>query len=248
MMRLKDKIALVTGAAHGIGAATARMLAREGASVLVTDISESDISMVVDAISTAGGRATGHRLDVTSSEGWTAALTRCVETFGGLTTLVNNAGAYHPGGLEAEDLGGWNKLIAVNQTSQFIGMKTCLPELLKGGNSTITNLSSLFGLVGSPNAISYHASKAAVRHMTKAAALEFARKGIRVNCILPGQIQTSMFASITPQQAAAIAEATPMGRVGEPDDIAYGIVYLASDESKFVTGLDLIIDGGWAAG
>ncbi|KGB82426.1 hypothetical protein JT55_07870 [Rhodovulum sp. NI22] len=247
-MRLENKTALITGAAHGIGNATAKMFAREGAAVMITDISGEGAETVAQEIVQAGGTAISSRLDVTDQASWTAALEACVRQFGGLTTLVNNAGAYHPGGIEAEYIEGWNALISVNQTSQFIGMKTCVPELLKSGNATITNLSSLFGLVGSPNAISYHASKAAVRHMTKAAALEFARKGIRVNAILPGQIQTQMFASITPEQAAAIAEATPMGRVGEPEDIAYGITYLASDEAKFVTGLDLVIDGGWAAG
>ena len=247
-MRLEGKIALVTGAAHGIGKSTAKMFAREGAKIMVTDLSEEGAKAVAKDISEAGGTAISAHLDVTDQASWAAALAACVAQFGALTTLVNNAGAYHPGGIEAEDMEGWNALIAINQTSQFIGMKTCVPELLKCGDATITNLSSLFGLVGSPNAISYHASKAAVRHMTKAAALEFARKGIRVNAILPGQIQTQMFASITPEQAKAIAEATPMGRVGEPDDIAYGITYLSSNEAKFVTGLDLIIDGGWAAG
>jgi NAD(P)-dependent dehydrogenase (short-subunit alcohol dehydrogenase family) len=247
-MRLIGKTALVTGAANGIGAAIARLFALQGARVMVTDADGAGADVVARAIVAAGGEARSLALDVTEAADWDAAIAATTEAFGGLTTLINNAGIFHPGGIEHETIAGWDRVIAINQTSILRGMQAALPLLLASGKGSIVNLSSLYGLVGSPNAFSYHASKAAVRHMGKAAALEFARKGVRVNTILPGQIQTAMFASITPEQAAAIAEATPMGHVGEPDDIAFGAVYLASDEAKFVTGIDLVIDGGWAAG
>ena len=207
---------------------------------MVTDVDGAGAAVVARAIVDAGGEARSLALDVTQAADWDEAIAATTEAFGGLTTLINNAGIFHPGGIEHETIAGWNRVIAINQTSILRGMQAALPLLLASGKGSIVNLSSLYGLVGSPNAFSYHASKAAT--------LEFARKGVRVNTILPGQIQTAMFASITPEQAAAIAEATPMGHVGEPDDIAFGALYLASDEAGFVTGIDLIIDGGWAAG
>ena len=185
---------------------------------------------------------------MTSEESWKAAVARAVSEFGGLTTLVNNAGIFHPGGVVTETREGWDRMIAVNQTGVFLGMRTAAPELLKSGNAAIVNISSLYGLIGSPDALSYHASKAAVRVMSKGAALEFAKQGIRVNTIFPGQIRTPILGDITPEQDAAIKASIPMGNVGEPEDIAYGSLYLASDEAKYVTGAELWIDGGWYAG
>lgn len=245
--RMEDKVALISGAASGIGAAQATLLAREGAKVAIGDLQQSLAEGVVDAIRAAGGEAIFVNLDVTSSASWSAAVRATVDHFGKLTTLVNTAGIFHPGGVEAETEEGWAKMIAVNQTGVFLGMKTAAPELLKTGNSAIVNVSSLFGLIGSPNAISYHASKAAVRVMGKGTALEFARKGIRVNTIFPGQIRTPILGDITPEQDAAIKSAIPMGEVGDPMDIAYGTLYLASDEAKYVSGAELWIDGGWYA-
>jgi NAD(P)-dependent dehydrogenase (short-subunit alcohol dehydrogenase family) len=188
------------------------------------------------------------RLDVTSFDSWKAAVAFTVKAFGKLTTLVNNAGIFHPGGVVTETEEGWAKMISVNQTGVFLGMKAAVPELLKTGNAAIVNISSLYGLIGSPDAISYHASKAAVRLMSKAAALEFAKQGIRVNTIFPGQIRTPILGDITEEQDAAIKASIPMGVVGEPMDIAYGSLYLASDEAKYVSGAELWIDGGWYAG
>ena len=245
--RMENKVALISGAASGIGAAQATLLAREGAKVAIGDLQQSLAAGVVDAIRTAGGEAIFVNLDVTSSASWSAAVRATADHFGKLTTLVNTAGIFHPGGVEAETEEGWAKMIAVNQTGVFLGMKAAAPELLKTGNSAIVNVSSLFGLIGSPNAISYHASKAAVRVMGKGTALEFARKGIRVNTIFPGQIRTPILGDITPEQDAAIKSAIPMGEVGDPMDIAYGTLYLASDEAKYVSGAELWIDGGWYA-
>ena len=246
--RMKNKVAIVTGGANGIGAATVLLMAKEGASVIIADIDDQAGNRLKDEIQKNNAHAEYINLDVTSPTSWKNAIDFTLKTFGKLTTLVNNAGTFHPGGITTETIEGWNRVININQTSIFLGLKSAMPSLISSGNGAVVNTSSLYGLVGSPNAFSYHASKAAVRHMTKASALEFAGKNVRVNCVLPGQIQTQMLAEITPDQAKAIQEATPMGKIGEPNDIANGILYLCSDESKFVTGVDLVIDGGWAAG
>jgi len=248
MQRLHNKIAIVTGGANGIGAAIATLFAQHGAKVLITDINEEMGKSLAQTLRNAGGSAEFAFLDVSNYDNWQTIKETAISHFGGINTLVNNAGMFHPSNLSSESLEGWNKMLAVNQSSVFFGMKSMQAELAKSESASIVNISSLYGWVGSPNAISYHATKAAVRHMTKAAALELAGSNVRVNAILPGQIQTQMLARITPEQALAIGEATPLGRIGEPNDIAYGALYLASDEAKFVTGVDLLIDGGWSAG
>lgn len=245
--RLSGKIALISGAASGLGAAQAKLFASEGAKVVIGDVQAELGNKVAAEIKNAGGHAVFTRLDVTDESSWQAAIKVAKDTFGGLTTLVNNAGIFHPGGIEGESIEGWHKMIAVNQTGVFLGMKTAAATLLESGNAAIVNISSLFGIIGSANAISYHASKGAVRVMSKAAALEYAKRGIRVNAIFPGQIQTPILGDITPEQDKAFKAMIPMGKVGEPIDIAYASLYLCSDEAKYVTGAELIVDGGWAA-
>ena len=244
---MAGKIALISGGASGLGAAQATIFAREGAKVVIGDLQEDLGRQTADSINQSGGQAFFVRLDVTSASSWQEAIAKAVSEFGGLTTLVNNAGIFHPGGVEAETEEGWAKMIAVNQTGVFLGMKMAAPELLKSGNASIVNISSLFGLIGSPDAVSYHATKAAVRVMSKGTALEFAKRGIRVNTIFPGQIRTPILGDITPEQDAAIKAMIPMGIVGDPTDIANGSLYLASDEAKYVSGAELWIDGGWYA-
>jgi 2,5-dichloro-2,5-cyclohexadiene-1,4-diol dehydrogenase 2 len=248
MQRLGGKVALISGAASGLGEAQAMLFAREGAKVMLGDIQDDNGEKVAGAIRDAGGEARYTRLDVTSLDSWAAAVALTVETFGKLTTLVNNAGIFHPGGIIDETPEGWAKMIAVNQTGPFYGMKAAMPALLNTGNAAVVNISSLFGIVGSPAAISYHASKAAVRLMSKGAALEFAKKGVRVNTIFPGQIRTPILGDITPEQDAAIKAVIPMGFTGEPSDIAHGSLFLASDEAKYISGAELCIDGAWSAG
>ncbi len=245
--RMEGKVALISGGASGLGAAQARLFAREGAQVMIGDVQDELGAQTVAEIAGEGGTARFVRLDVTSMESWQAAVAATVAAFGKLTTLVNNAGIFHPGGVEAETEDGWARMIAVNQTGPFLGMKAAAPELLKTGNAAIVNISSLYGLIGSPDAISYHASKAAVRVMSKGAALEFAKRGIRVNTIFPGQIRTPILGDITPEQDEAIKAAIPMGEVGDPMDIAHGSLYLASDEARYVSGAELWIDGAWYA-
>ncbi len=246
--RLVGKSALISGGASGLGEAQAILYAREGASVLIGDVQDEKGNAVVSAIESEGGKAAFIRLDVTSTDSWDAAVADAVARFGKLTTLVNNAGIFHPGGIVEETAQGWDRMIAINQTGVFLGMKAASAALLASGNGAIVNISSLYGLIGSPNAISYHASKAAVRVMGKAGALEFAKQGIRVNTIFPGQIKTPILGDITPEQDAAIKASIPMGVVGDPMDIAYASLYLASDEAKYVSGAELWVDGAWYAG
>jgi NAD(P)-dependent dehydrogenase (short-subunit alcohol dehydrogenase family) len=245
--RLSGKIALISGASSGLGAAQAKLFASEGAKVVIGDVQTGLGNSVVADIKGSGGEAIFVSLDVTNESSWKAAVATVRTAFGGLTTQVNNAGIFHPGGIEGETIDGWSKTIAVNQTGVYLGMKTAVPALLESGNAAIVNISSRFGIIGSPNAISYHASKGAVRVMSKAAALEFAKRGIRVNTIFPGQIQTPILGDITPELDKAIKASIPMGVVGQPIDIAYASLYLCSDEAKYVTGAELIVDGGWAA-
>ncbi len=245
--RLDGKVALVSGGASGIGAAHVRVFAAEGARVVVADVQEDKGNEVADSVNTAGGVAVFVRLDVTNADDWQNAVNAAISRFGKLTTLINNAGVYWPGGVEEETPEKWNKMLAINQTGVWLGMKTAVPALRDSGNGVIVNISSLYGLIGSPGSISYHATKGAVRIMTKAAALEYVQQGIRVNSIHPGQIDTPILAGLTPEQNEQIKEATPMGRLGRPEEIAFGSLYLCSDEASFTTGIELVIDGGWFA-
>jgi NAD(P)-dependent dehydrogenase (short-subunit alcohol dehydrogenase family) len=244
---LKGKVALITGAASGIGEGHVKVFARAGAKVVAADIQEEKGRAVVDAVNAAGGDARFIRLDVTSTPDWKAAIAFTVATYGQLTTLVNNAGIYHPGGVEEETEEGWSRMVAINQTSVWLGMKAAMPELVKTGNAAIVNISSLYGLIGSPGSMSYHATKGAVRMMSKSAALEYVKRGVRVNSIHPGQIRTPILGNLTPELDAQIKAAIPMGDMGLPEDIANGSLYLCSDLSRYVTGIEMPIDGGWSA-
>ena len=245
--RLDGKVALVSGGASGIGAAHVRVFAAEGAKVVAADVQEDKGREVVDGVNNDGGVAAFVRLDVTRADDWKNAVNAAISRFGKLTTLINNAGVYWPGGVEEETPEKWNKMLAINQTGVWLGMKTAVPALRDSGNGVIVNISSLYGLIGSPGSIAYHATKGAVRIMTKAAALEYVRQGIRVNSIHPGQIDTPILAGLTPEQNEQIKAATPMGRLGRPEEIAFGSLYLCSDEASFTTGIELVIDGGWFA-
>lgn len=252
--RVKGKVAVVTGASLGIGGACAKLLAAEGAAVAATDVLDKQGQHLVDEICQAGGAAAYFHLDVTS-EGEVARVMEEVKArFGPVTTLVNNAGisgANKPTHevTEAE----WDRLMAVNVKGVFFCTKHALPQMMTAGAGSIINLSSIYGLVGAPDVPPYHASKGAVRLMTKTDALIYARHAIRVNSIHPGFIWTPMvesFINSLPDPVAARAglnDLHPLGHIGEPNDIAYGVLYLASDESKFVTGTELVIDGGYTA-
>ena len=245
--RLDGKVALVSGGASGIGAAHARVFAAAGAKLVAGDLQEDKGRAVVEAVNASGGEAVFVHLDVTRQADWERAVGEAVSRFGKLTTLINNAGIYWPRGTEEETLEGWNTMISVNQTGVWLGMKAAVPAMREAGGGAIVNISSLYGLIGSPGSITYHATKGAVRLMTKSAALEYVKAGIRVNSIHPGQIDTPILSGLTPEQNEQIKAATPMGRLGRPEEIAYGSLYLCSDEAAYTTGAELVIDGGWFA-
>jgi 3(or 17)beta-hydroxysteroid dehydrogenase len=255
--RLTGKVALVTGGASGIGAATCRLFAREGAAVLVADLPGSPGEAVADEITAAGGRALFQALDVRSEASWIAAIAAVEQAFGKLNILVNNAGVGSPmGTVEAQTLEGWRQVMAVNSDGVFLGVKHGVGALRRAGEAgSIVNLSSHVGIVGLASSAAYVASKGAVRLLTKSAALHCAqeRLPIRVNSVHPGYTVTPMAVSTMAQSAdyqarrRAVEATIPLGHMGEPEDIAHGILYLASDESRYVTGTELIIDGGLTA-
>ncbi len=254
MKRLDRKAAVVTGGALGIGRAACLRMAQEGARVAVTDLLDVEGRAVADEITRGGGQARYWHLDVSCERDVQRVMDEVASAFGTLDVLVNNAGisgASKPTHeiTEAE----WDALMAVNVKGVFFCTKHALPHMMHAGGGSIINLSSIYGLVGAPDAPPYHASKGAVRLMAKTDALLYASQKIRVNSIHPGFIWTPMVEQFTeagPDPAAirdALVAKHPLGHLGDPDDVAWGIVYLASDESKFVTGSELVIDGGYTA-
>jgi len=252
--RVEGKVALVTGGSQGLGKATAVMLAKEGASVAVTDILEDEGKSVVAEIQEAGGQAEFYKLDVTDEENVKTVFAEVRERFGPLTVLVNNAGisgADKP--TDEFEVSEWNAVMAINVTGVFLCTKYVIPQMREAGHGSVINISSMYGLVGAPDVPAYHASKGAVKLMAKTDALLYASEKIRVNSVHPGFIWTPMVEDFVSNSGdaeggrEAVGSAHPLGHMGEPDDIAYGILYLASEESKFVTGSELVIDGGYTA-
>ena len=243
-MRMKGKVALITGAAGGMGAATARLFAREGAkAVVVADILDKDGEATVASINQAGGHATFARLDVTDEARWKAVVDGIVATHGRLDVLVNNAGISGSAEADLYDTAAWNRLMGINATGVFLAMK-------KAGGGSIVNLSSISGIVGQGYIhVGYNASKGAVRLMTKAGAAQHGKQGIRVNSVHPGLMPPMRTSGRTadPETRAKTLKGVPMGRAGEVDEVAYAILFLASDESSYVTGAELVVDGGWTA-
>jgi len=246
MARFDGKIALITGAASGIGKATALRLASEGAKVVVADVQTEAGAATVAEIEAAGGTATFLKLDVTSESEWDAAIAATVETYGSLTTLVNNAGIGDARPIEDTDLSTWDKTIAVTQTSVFLGSKAASAALRAADGASVVNISSMYGIVGAAFAgPAYQAAKGAVRILTKNLALHWAGDGVRVNSVHPGFIDTPILGET---DRSALIAGTPIGRLGKPEEIASMIAYLASDEASFITGGEFVVDGGVTAG
>ena len=249
MNRLTGRVALVTGAGSGIGAAIAWRLASEGAAVLVTDVQDEAGMQVARAIGESGARAAYVHLDVTSEADWQAGVAVAVGDLGGLDILVNNAGLGDLAAIEDTLLADWDRTIGVDETGVFLGMKAAAAALAASGHGSVINISSIFGTSGGfGTSPAYHAAKGAVRTLTKNIALHWADRGVRVNSVHPGFIDTPMLdqARGTPIEQVML-EVTPMSRLGQPAEVAAGVAYLASDDASFVTGLELYIDGGYTA-
>jgi 3(or 17)beta-hydroxysteroid dehydrogenase len=262
MFRVKDKVAIITGAARGLGKAQAQLLAKEGAKVVVTDINETGGKEVVEEIKKDGGEGIFVKHDVTSESDWKDVIQKTLAEFGKLDVLVNNAAVMIRKSIEDTSLEEWQWVMRVNVDSVFLGTKYAIGAMKKSGGGSIINISSFAGIIATTDTSSYNASKAAVRLFTKAAALECSKScydyNIRVNSVHPGLILTAMVdaeikeeAKTTGRPYEAVRKVRedwhPIGHLGEPDDIAYAVLYLASDESKFATGTELVIDGGFTA-
>ncbi|GGE29957.1 hypothetical protein GCM10011391_05640 [Pullulanibacillus camelliae] len=245
MKRLDGKVIIITGAAGGQGSVEAKVFASEGAKVVLTDISEEAVYQIAEEVKAAGGEALALVHDVSGEEDWQRVVTHAAAQFGGIHALINNAGIITREGIEGTTLDMWEKIQSVNSRGIFLGIKSVTPEMRKAGGGSIVNISSIWGIVGSGGSAAYHASKGAVRLLTKTAAVEYAKDNIRINTIHPGIIETPMLA--TNKNVGKLREDTPLPRLGQPEDIVYGALYLASDESSFVTGTELIIDGGYTA-
>ncbi|MBS1717610.1 MAG: glucose 1-dehydrogenase [Armatimonadetes bacterium] len=252
--RVRGEVAVITGASLGIGRACALMLANEGAMIAVTDVLDKEGAALVKEIHQQGGEATYWHLDVSDEAEVTAVMEQVKAKYGSISILVNNAGisgADKPTHeVTSEE---WDRLMNVNVKGVFFCTKHVLPQMMKAKRGSIINMSSIYGLIGAADAPPYHASKGAVRLMTKTDAMLYASYGIRVNSIHPGFIWTPMVENFLKSKGdveagkKAIGGLHPLGHMGDPDDIAYGVLYLASSESKFVTGSELIIDGGYTA-
>ncbi len=249
-MRLEGKVAIISGGARGMGAAEARLFPHQGAKVIIGDVLEEEGRQVEAEISESGGQCLFLHLDVTSESDWSQAVAAAVSKYGRLDILVNNAGIGGSGATVEETTSElWDSTMNVNAKGVFLGTKAAIPEMRKVGGGSIINISSIWGMVGSPRSTSYHASKGAVRLLTKSTAIQYAGEGIRANSVHPGPIATPMTEGLraSPDRNQWWMTQTPLGRWGEPEEVAYGVLFLASDESSFMTGSELVIDGGWTA-
>ena len=252
MKRLRNKVTIITGASSGIGGATAKLFANEDAHVYLCDIQDDLGEGLTAEIVQSGGKATYFHLDVREEQEWIKVLNKIAKIHGRIDVLVNNAGiGGAPFHLKIEDypVNQWNKTIAINATGVFLGTKHAARFMKQTGGGSIINISSVYGLVGTTRGASYTASKGAVRIFTKAAAVQYSKDNIRVNSIHPGFIDTPQAAKLLSDQEVRqeLINQTPVGRLGTVDDIKYGILYLASDESGYMTGSEFVIDGGITA-
>jgi len=246
-MRLGGKVALITGGANGMGQSEAVIFAREGAKVIVADVLEAEGKKVADSL---GGAGRFVALDVTSGAAWQQAIATAVDTFGKLDVLVNNAGISGTFDPDTLSTSAWDRLMDVNAKGVFLGMKHAIPQMEKAGGGAIVNISSVSGFVGQVGIhMAYNASKGAVRLMTKSAAVQYARSGIRVNSVHPGVLPAmrSSKATADPAFRQKMLAGVPMRREGRVEEVAHAVLFLASDEASYITGTELVVDGGWLA-
>ena len=249
-MRLEGKVAFISGGSRGMGAEEARLFAKEGAKVVIGDVLEDEGQRLAAQIGEEGGEALFVALNVTSEAQWQAAIAATVARFGKLDVLVNNAGIGGHGTVESTTVEDWDRVMDINAKGVFLGTKVAIPEMRRAGGGSIINISSQLGIVGVDNSSpQYQASKGAVRLLTKATAIQYAGENIRANSVHPGPIVTPMTESgrADPNRNQVTLSRIPLGRYGEAEDVAYGVLFLASDESSFMTGSELVIDGGWIA-
>jgi NAD(P)-dependent dehydrogenase (short-subunit alcohol dehydrogenase family) len=248
-MRLPGKVAIITGGAYGMGAEEAKLFAREGAKVVIADVLEDEGKKLAAEIDQSGGEAMFLRTDVSSEADWKHLVEATVARFGKLDILVNNAGLSSTSAADAMDTEGWRRIMEVNATGVFLGTKYAIPAMQQAGGGAIVNISSIMGFVGGEAGHpAYHASKGAVRIFTKATAVQYGPDGIRANSVHPGFMPPMR--SARPRDTAALQRLidwTPLRRTGKPIEVAYGVLFLASDEASFITGTELVIDGGFIA-
>lgn len=249
MNRLNSKVAIITGAAGGMGKADALLFAKEGAKVVITDLQEEKIQEVVKEIEALGGEAIGLKHNVASEEDWVSVVDAAIAKFGQINILVNNAGISDAVPFLDQTVERWERTMTVNVTSIFLGQKYVIPHMIEAGGGSIVNISSIAGLTGGSGAGPYTASKGAVRMLTKATAVDYAKHNIRANSIHPGYIETPMTVDLMKdeQMVQWFLMQTPLPRLGKPEDIAQGVLFLVSDESSYITGVELPIDGGYYA-
>ena len=249
-MRLEGKVAFISGGSRGMGAVEAIMFAAEGACVAIGDVREEEAQKVVEQINETGGRAIFLPLDVTREDQWNSAIAATVSEFGKLDILVNNAGIGGTSMIEDTTVEQWDRVMDINAKGVFLGTKAAIPEMRRAGGGSIINISSQLGLVGMDiSSPQYQSSKGAVRLLTKSTAIQYAKEGIRANSVHPGPVNTPLteLRRGDPEIQRIMLSRIPMGRYGESEEIAYGVLFLASDESSFMTGSELVMDGGWTA-
>ena len=250
MERLKGKVALISGAAKGMGAVEARMFAKEGASLVLGDVLEDEGAKLALEISAGGASCVFTPLDVRKTSQSKSAVTKATSAYGRLDVLVNNAGVTSRMNLLDTTEEDWDRVLDINAKGSFLGIKAVIPAMRKSGGGSIVNISSQLGLVGGDfSSPQYQASKGAVRILTKSVAIQYASEGIRCNSVHPAPIETDMTADVRADKnrLADMVRRIPMGRYGKPEEVAYAVLYLASNESSFVTGSELVVDGGWTA-